>query len=133
VKPFIHSTRVRLQHTDAAGIIFFGSLFSLFEEAFEERLESLGFPLSGLLADSEILFPIVHSEADYLKPLRAGDAIRIGVELEQAGPSSVRTRFTVWNRKKEIAAKGAIVSVVVDCRTWSKRPLPGRMKKALRV
>ncbi len=76
-------TKIRLQHTDAAGVTFFARLFELAHLAFEDMLDAVGHPLRQDLAGAEVAYPIVHAEADYRAPMRLGQGVRIDVTVKE--------------------------------------------------
>jgi 1,4-dihydroxy-2-naphthoyl-CoA hydrolase len=80
--PFAYSRTIRLADTDAAGVVYFARTLSLCHEAYEEALSNAGIPLGELLGGAGIVVPIARSEAEYLRPLRPGDKIRISVTPE---------------------------------------------------
>ncbi len=41
---FTYKTKISLHDTDAAGIIFFANQFKIVHDAYEDLLESFGFP-----------------------------------------------------------------------------------------
>jgi 1,4-dihydroxy-2-naphthoyl-CoA hydrolase len=70
---------VRLADTDAAGVVYFARTLSLCHEAYEDALAQAGIALSDLLGANDVIVPISRSEAEYLRPLRVSDQIRISV------------------------------------------------------
>ncbi|MCX6951004.1 MAG: thioesterase family protein [Verrucomicrobia bacterium] len=77
--PFSHLRTVRLADTDAAGVVFFARTLALCHEAYEESLAAAGLDLNDFLGRADIIVPISRSEADYKRPLRVGDKLRISV------------------------------------------------------
>jgi len=71
---FGYNCVIRLHHTDAAGVVFFASLFTLAHECYEAFLDNVS-PLGKLLTDGDVLIPIVHAEADFKLPLRVSGAV----------------------------------------------------------
>lgn len=126
---FVHHSQIRIFHTDAAGVIFYGSLFPIFQEAFEQYLESMGSSASDYINHPQYLMPIVHAEADYKKPLRAGDKISIAVETQSIGTTSATIGFVLRNETMEIAATGRIVVVAIEKKSWTKVPFPDTLKR----
>jgi YbgC/YbaW family acyl-CoA thioester hydrolase len=127
---FRYKVIVGMQDTDAAGILFFASQFVFAHRAYERFLESIGFSFAEALEDEPFLLPIVHSESDYLAPLKVGD--RLEVELSVAGLGE--TSFTldyVFRRGTEIVGRSRSVHVAVMKETGGKAPLPGRLRVAL--
>ncbi|MEI7615408.1 MAG: acyl-CoA thioesterase [Actinomycetota bacterium] len=118
---YIYNTKIRLFHTDAANLIFFSNLFNIAHECYEEFLEKSGFSIKEILNDNNFIIPVVHAEADYLKPLRVGDKIEIRMSLNSAGKSSFILDFVLYNESGEKTATVKTVNVVIE--TKSKKPL----------
>src|ERR1044071_4080388 len=91
--PFAYSRTVRLADTDAAGVVYFARTFSLCHEAYEASLEAAGISLEEFLGATGIVIPISRSEADYLRPLRVGDKLRITVKPEPISDNAFAIRF----------------------------------------
>ncbi len=106
---WLHQSRsVRFGETDAAGVMHFHQLLRWCHEAYEQSLEAFGlssaeiFPgpawrteLPGGVSHPVVALPIVHTRADFKRPLFAGDALVITlapVALEE-GLLEVRYRF----------------------------------------
>ena len=85
---FLYKRMVRLEDTDATGYIYFANLFKMGLEAFEEFLYNQNFSLQNMIESKKLLFPIVHSEADFFLPIKVGDRIDIQVTVSQIGAKS---------------------------------------------
>lgn len=87
---------VRFQETDAAGVVYFANLLSLCHEAYEASLAEAGIDLTTFFSkENGIAVPIVHTEADFHKPLRCGDRISIHLYPVQLKPHSFEIYYTV--------------------------------------
>jgi 1,4-dihydroxy-2-naphthoyl-CoA hydrolase len=93
--PFTHHRTVRLADTDAAGVVYFARTLSICHEAYEEALAAAGVNLPDLLGANGIVVPISRSEADYKRPLRPGDKLRITVTPVAVSENSFSIRFEV--------------------------------------
>ncbi|HVU33270.1 MAG TPA: thioesterase family protein [Opitutaceae bacterium] len=93
--PFTYTRRIRLADTDAAGVVYFARTLSLCHEAYEEALAAAGVNLSDLLGAGGIVVPIAKSEAEYLRPLQAGDRVRITATPELLTEHSFAIRFEI--------------------------------------
>lgn len=114
---------VRLPHTDAAGVLFFPKIFELEEELFERWLELGGFSLREMLERKLAPTPIVHCEADFRAPVRAGD--RLLVQL--AGVDIGRSGYTLaWTflRDEEVTMHAKVKRVAIDPRLGESIDLP---------
>ena len=125
-----YEVTVRLYHTDAAGVLFYGRIFEIVEEAFEEALAKTGLPLGDLLQDRDLRIPVVHAEADYITPVRVGDKLRVTVDLE-AGRCSMRVKADIADLSGRSVTKANIVHVAVDGTTGKAIPLPRLLYDAI--
>jgi YbgC/YbaW family acyl-CoA thioester hydrolase len=126
---FTYRTRIRIYDTDAAGILFFGAAFRLMSEAFEEFLASTGSNMSAYVNDPQYLFPMVHTEADYKRPLRAGDSVSIRIVAEKISESTLGLAYTFTDANNRIAATGKTVAVAINKKTWEKTGIPPKFRK----
>jgi YbgC/YbaW family acyl-CoA thioester hydrolase len=125
---FTHLVKIRLQSTDATGVLYFTEQLKFAMETFEEFLQFKGFSLRRLL-DSSVLLPVVHSEADYTAPLHVGDEIEVKMEVEKMGNSSLTLSYRLFDLQRQIeVGKVKIVQVAVDRMTQASVPLPEVLK-----
>jgi 4-hydroxybenzoyl-CoA thioesterase len=84
---------VRFEEVDAAGIAYFARYFGWCHEAMAAMLAPLeGGGYRGMI-ERRLGLPTVHVEADFASPLKYGDEVRILVNVERLGASSVALRF----------------------------------------
>lgn len=130
---FIHKTQVRLQDTDATGVLYFAQQFKMALEAFEEFLQARGFSWRQLLS-SDYLMPVVHAEGDYLAPVMVGDTLNICLEVVRVGDSSFTLGYTLHDVDRKIdVGKVQIVHVVVDRQKRSAVPIPPFFREILNI
>lgn len=130
-KMFTYPTRLRLKDTDATGVLYFSEQFKFAMEAFEEFLNVKGVAWKELMA-SPYLLPVVHAEADYLAPLRVGDALEISLKVTKIGTSSITLEYTFYDPKsKRDVGRVQIVHVTVDKNTLTAVPIPDFLRKIL--
>lgn len=125
-------TKIRLQHTDAAGVVFFARYFELAHEAYEHLLDGIGQAFPADLGGAPILFPIVHASSDYRAMLRLGDALRIEVTVDEVKSRSFALAYRFVNPAGEDAATLRTVHVAVDKATGRPTQLPADLADALR-
>jgi 1,4-dihydroxy-2-naphthoyl-CoA hydrolase len=98
IYPSVYEYRfpIRLQHIDAAGIVFFARYFELAHEAYESFLEDLGHGIAAAIEKGDIIIPIASAEARYTKPMRHGERITAQLRLLKLRGSSfvVRTELS---------------------------------------
>jgi len=93
--PWSSEHRVQLHEIDAAGVVFFGTYFTIAHQAYEQALLANGFDLALLLAAGQQALPMVHAEADYQSPLRYGDTVTIGVTCGRIGERSFTLEYVL--------------------------------------
>ena len=101
----IHATQIRLHHTDALGVMFYGNLFPIIHESFETFIEAMGGNFEKFFSEGEFLSPVVHAEADYKAlELKAEEAYRKNKE------EADKTRKIYYVFRKAIAQLGGMVA-----------------------
>jgi 4-hydroxybenzoyl-CoA thioesterase len=121
---------VRLPHTDAAGVIFYPRIFEIEQELFERWLELGGFSLRDMLERRLAPTPIVHCEADYRLPVRAGDKLTaqlVGVDIGRSGYTFQWT----FSRGAEPAISARVKRVAIDPRAGESIDLPEAFRQWL--
>lgn len=124
--PFSHHRTVRLADTDAAGVVYFARTLSLCHEAYEESLAAAGISLHDFLGAAGVVVPIAKSEADYLRPLRVGDKLRISVAPTQLSENAFALRFEIFKLApvEKVAARVRTEHVCTAPAKRERAPLP---------
>jgi 4-hydroxybenzoyl-CoA thioesterase len=91
--PFVHVHRVLFDEIDAAGIVYFAHFFHWCHDAMAVMFDGLEGGYAGLVGPRRLGLPVVRAEADYASPVRFGDDVRVAVNVERTGRSSVVFRF----------------------------------------
>src|SRR5271154_7304243 len=93
--PFTYHRTVHFADTDAAGVVFFANYLTICHEAYEEALAAAGIGLKSFFADEGVIVPIAQSEASYLRPLAAGDKLRISVSPTVLSEDSYQIHYEI--------------------------------------
>ncbi len=126
---FTFQMRVKLQDTDATGVLYFAEQFRMAQEVFEEFLKEKGFSLKQVLS-SEYLLPIVHAAGDYMAPVRVGDELEISLNVVKMGTSSVTVHYEFCEREsKNSVGRVELVHVVVDREKRTSVPIPDFLRE----
>lgn len=128
---YIYKTKIKLYHTDAANLIFYSNLFNLAHECYEEFMENSGFSILKIIDEGKIMIPVVHAEADFIKPIRLGDSIEIQLTLFSTGKSSYKLDYNFYNEYKEKVAFARIAHVVVSVKDRKPMKIPEELFKNL--
>ena len=121
---------VRLPHTDAAGVIFYPRIFEIEQELFERWLELGGFSLRDMLSGRLAPTPIVHCEADYRLPVRAGDKLTAQLSGLEVGRSGYTMQWS-FARGMEPAISARVKRVAIDPRAGESIDLPEAFRQWL--
>ncbi|MCH9734422.1 MAG: acyl-CoA thioesterase [Actinomycetia bacterium] len=124
----------RYAEIDQQGVVFNGHYLTWFDEACTGLLEDLGLAYPELTS-AGYDFQVVHSEIDFLAPVRWRDGVRVTAECTRIGATSFTVGFGVrrkaWGSDEQIAVRGHNVYVVVSTDDWTKRPIPAALRDAL--
>lgn len=86
--------RVRFQHCDPAGIVFYPQFYVLLHEVQEDFLAHIGFPEHDLIASGRGL-PIVDMKTEFLGMCRHGDALSLTLALTRLGGASLGMHYEI--------------------------------------
>ncbi len=128
----LHTERriVRFQEVDAAGIVFYARTFDFFHDAYVAFLRAHGVPLEAALRDGAWVAPLRHAEAEYLRPLRFGDAIDVSLVRIDLGDTHYSIGYRI-DLDGETACVGRTHHVTVDPATFRRAPIPPALRQAL--
>ncbi len=122
---------VRFGETDSAGVIHFNHLLRWCHEAWEESLELYGIKAFNIfpgynnndVSTPEIALPIVHCQADYLKPIQLGDRLLLKLQPEKIDIASFQLKIN-FEKKNIKVASGLIRHTAIDIHTRRRCSLP---------
>ena len=126
--PFEWSRLVEFYETDLAGIAHFSNFYRWMESAEHAFMRNKGIPLH----QGGVGWPRVNATADFQKPVRFGDLVRVRVTVAEVRTRSVRYAFEFRvNKGEDIHATGSMTSVCVDLATMKAVEIPGRVRESL--
>ncbi|MBI1937411.1 MAG: acyl-CoA thioesterase [Ignavibacteriales bacterium] len=120
---FTANVKVYFYDADPAGIIFYASLFKYVHAAYEDFMRSLH-TKRNFFFDREYVLPIFHAEADYVKPIRVGDELRIDVSVSSLKSSSFEITYRFYKNDGGFTAQAKTVHVCVSKENFKKIELP---------
>lgn len=127
---FHHLEKIQLYHVDAAGLIFYGQLFSITHNTFSAFLEHHQISIRERLEKKDYFFPVVHVDANYLKPIRLEDVLKIEMTVEGIKESSFSVRYQLFNHDL-LMATVLIVHVAIDAKSHTKQDIPSPLRSVL--
>ncbi|MCO5168654.1 MAG: acyl-CoA thioesterase [Planctomycetes bacterium] len=92
---FERTLLVHFHEIDRAGIVYFARIFEYCHRVYEELLAEVVGPLEAFFQQKDWGLPLVHAEADYARPLRLGDRVRVRLVVERLGERSVTFGYTL--------------------------------------
>ena len=128
----MYRTKVRISFhdTDPGGILFFANLLKHAHNVYEEFLESLELKRN-FFFDEEYILPIVHTEADFMRPVRAGDTLNVGLKVINLKENSFELSYRFFGPDEELKAEAKTVHVAVNKRSFTKTSLPDELTRHL--
>lgn len=122
---FTTKYKIAFCETDPGGILFFAEFFKIAHVAYERFFESLNLEKNYFL-DDEYILPIVHSNADYLSPVKFGDELVCEVKVGKIGITSFELVYLLMNKDKT-AAKILTKHVAVKKKGFEKAEIPNEL------
>jgi acyl-CoA thioester hydrolase len=124
----------RYAEIDQQGVVFNGHYMTWFDETFSALLDHIDESYPALIASGYDV-QVVHTEIDYLNPVRWRDTVRVTAQCEHLGTTSFTLGYTVLGSDCTTAERpmvsGRNVYVVVSTSDWAKRPIPEPLRTAL--
>ncbi|MGD1898173.1 MAG: acyl-CoA thioesterase [Phormidesmis sp.] len=101
---FRHLHVIRFQETDAAGVMYFANLLTLCHEAYEVALAAAGFDITHFFSrENAVAVPIVHTEADFYRPMHCGETVAIYPRATQLSAHSFEICYKIYAVSSQIA------------------------------
>ena len=124
--PYAYARTIHFPDTDAAGVVFFANYLVICHEAYEEALAAAGLDVATLFAANGIVVPIAKSSAEYLRPLRVGDKLRISVLPELLSENSFALSFELFRLgpPEKLAARVRTEHICISRQLRERAPLP---------
>lgn len=129
---FEYRTQIRMRNTDATGYLFFSEQFNLALEAFEDFLAFINVDMDELLKQVQI--PIVHAGADYKRPLKLKDRLKIQLGIKSLGTTSFSVFYLLFDLKThQEVGRVTIIHVCTDLIAKKSIALPSVLRDRLEL
>lgn len=121
--------RIYYEDTDLAGIVYYANYLRFIERARTEWVRQLGIDQSRLKSDHGLVFAVRRIEADYLRPARFDDEVRVETRLVGLTGARLHLEQTVLRGDERLFA----ASVELVCITDTGQPvrLPQDLRQSL--
>ena len=127
--PHDFALRVYYEDTDLAGIVYYANHLKFIERARSEWLRALGVDQRPLRAQDGLVFAVRRIEADYLRPARFDDELRVRTRLMALTGARIVLEQDIFRQGERLFA--AVVTLV--CLTDGGHParIPPALRQAL--
>ncbi|GAB5388403.1 MAG: tol-pal system-associated acyl-CoA thioesterase [Alphaproteobacteria bacterium] len=122
--------RIYFSETDAGGVVYHGTWYSLAERARTEMLRLVGIGIDELLQDHGMIFVIRSSEIDWIRPARGDELIVSRCRIIDPRNSSM-TAEQEFSRDGELLCKIKLRIVCVKYPEWKAARIPTHVRDAL--
>lgn len=117
--------RVYYEDTDLAGIVYYANYLKFIERGRTEWVRDIGIDQGRLRAEAGLVFAVRHLEADYLRPARFDDLLRVETAVLRVSGARIVLAQDIFRGTEKVFA--AVVTLV--CLTASGQP--ARLPRAL--
>ncbi len=126
--------KVRFNHVDFAGIVFYPRYFEMFNQVIEEWCEGqLGYDFRRLHDEFNAGVPAAHIDVDFNRPSQLGDVLTFSLSLLQLGESSINVALeAVCGGESRLKAKLTMVYIVKGLSgEFNADEIPAELKKLM--
>lgn len=126
--------KVRFNHVDFAGIVFYPRYFEMFNQVIEEWCEAqLDYDFRRLHDDFNAGLPAVHIDVDFKTPSGLGEVLTFSLAVKQVGGSSIKVFLeSVCNNEVRLSANLTLVYIVKKSQgEFSATDIPSDLKKLM--
>ncbi|HEU4838136.1 MAG TPA: tol-pal system-associated acyl-CoA thioesterase [Micavibrio sp.] len=111
--------RVYYEDTDAGGIMYHGRYINWCERARAEYLRDIGLQSSTIFEVTGVIFVVRHLEADYLKPAKLDQLLRVESRLKELKNSSFILNQSIFCQNSVLFS----MTVTIVCIDGNGRPV----------
>ena len=130
---FTWPVRVYWEDTDGGGIVYYANYLKFMERARTELLRSLGVDQSRLAAEQGLVFAVVSTRVDYLRPARLDDELIVTCTPTEYSRVSFAFAQEIYRQRVggELLVRGETRAACVDSKSMKPRRLPDTLHGAL--
>jgi len=130
---FCWPVRVYWEDTDAGGVVFYANYLRYMERARTEWCRAAGIDQSRLQAEQGLVFTVVHTEVEYLRPARLDDLLAVMVAIESAKRASLTMLQEVrrGGRDGELLVRGRVRVACIELAGFRPRAFPETFRRLL--
>lgn len=114
--------RVYYEDTDLAGIVYYANYLKFIERARSEWVRGLSIDQGALKRESGIVFAVRRVEADYLRPARFDDVLRVTTALVELGGARIVLDQAVWRDDETLFTARVVLVCLTDAGAAARMP-----------
>jgi acyl-CoA thioester hydrolase len=130
MKEFALPIRIYYEDTDAGGIVYHANYLKFMERARMEWLRELGFELTDLMQQHNLVIVVRRIAIDYLKPALFNEALKVTVQLNKLGKASMTLQQRVI-RQEDILCTAQVKLAVINVVNMRPQSFPTVLFKTL--
>lgn len=119
MKTHTYEYRVYYEDTDAGGIMYHAQYINWCERGRSEFLRDIGLQSSTIFEDTGVIFVVRHLEADYFKPAKLDQLLRVESGLKELKNSSFILNQSIFCQDSVLFS----MTVTIVCIDGSGRPV----------
>lgn len=128
---FTHRIRVRYAECDAQGVVFNANYYAYFDLLMTELWRETIGPYDAMVEKGTDM-SVVASGARFIVPARFDDEIDLNAQVTRLGNTAMSTSIIITRaRDGAPLVEGEIHHVFVDPASYTKRPIPGDVRRGL--
>lgn len=120
--------RVYYEDTDLAGIVYYANYLKFIERARSEWVRALGVDQVAMKATSGLVFAVRRIEADYLRPAKFDDLLRVTTECSAASGARIELSQVVLRGAERLFAAHVTLVCLTEAGTPARIPVDIRAK-----
>lgn len=127
---FNRKRKVNFYDCDPAGILFYAKIYELCHSVYEEMIQSFNLK-EDYWTNEDYVVPIIHSEANYKKPLVYNSFVEIELSVRSLSASAFKLFYNCKNEADELCVEVETTHVFVDKKTWKKKTIKDDVRAGL--
>ena len=130
---FVDHVRIRFAHVDPAGIVFYARYFEIINMVLEDWFrDGIGHDFGILNERDRVGIPLLHIEADFMKPSFLNDIVEFRLTVEKIGNSSFTINYEAW-LGEELRLKMQAVHAFVELTQKKSVPIPDIVRERMKA
>lgn len=122
--------RVYYEDTDLAGIVYYANYLKFIERGRSEWVRALGVDQVALKRDHGLVFAVRRVEADYLKPAKYDDELRVTTDLIAETGARIVLDQAVWRGNDKLFTATVTLACLTETGAAARLPAEIRAKIA---